>query len=710
MIKQLAKFSYKHKVIVCFIWFFILVAVIVWARSSGNAFSSNFKLSGTDSQAAIDLLDKKFPTQAGSTGYVVFKADTGMSNQATKVEIGQVLNQIGQTNEVTAIESPYSAHNQNLTSQDGKITYAIVHFRGIVTEVSPQTVKTIQDIALKANTSSLQVELGGDVFSTFRPVLTSEGIGIAAAIIILLFAFGSIIAAGLPIIIALMGIGIGISAVELLAHLIVLPNFSTELGAMLGIGVGIDYALLIITRYRQNIATKLTPEEATIRAINTAGRSVIFAGTAVVISLLGMLLMNVSFIQGLGLASAIVVAITMLAAITLLPAILGFVGTKIDTLKIHKMKNSDNDSLVFWRKWSDFILDHSWSSLIFGTLILLTLAVPFLSIRLGSSDSSSHPVTDTTRRAYDLISQGFGVGSNGPLIVSADINGPKDLAIINNLSKVLLRTSGVAQVFPAQSNKQFSAVVMQVIPTTSPQDAKTVQLINNIRDTIIPSVTGGSDVNIHVGGITATFSDLAQRLQSRLPIFIIVVLSVSFIFLLLVFRSILIPIKAVVMNILSIGAAYGVVVAVFQWGWAKNLVGIGQSGPIDSYLPMMMFAIVFGLSMDYEVFLLSRIKEEYDHTHNNDEAVSEGLARTAKVITAAALIMVTVFASFIITNFRILKEFGLGLSVAIFLDATIVRLVIVPVIMKLLGKANWWFPKWLNWLPKFHIDEGDLGS
>jgi len=708
MIKQIARISYKHRFKVIVVWVVLLSAVVLLAHRAGNGFTTQFTLPGTDSQAALNLLNNRFPNEAGSTGDIVFKASGGVYSTLNSADMQALFTKVSSLNQVVDVQSPYNTIEElNLVSPNQQIGYAVVHFNTIITGISNNTFNSIQDLVTQAGHQGLQIELGGDAFSSFRPQLTSIWVGVTAAIVILLIAFGSVIAMGLPVINALVGIGIGISLVELLAHVVSLPDFSTELGAMLGVGVGVDYALLIVTRYRQGISKNLNPEVAITTAVNTAGRSVFFAGTAVVISLLGMLLMNVGFIQGLGLASAVVVAITMLASITLLPAIISLVGAKIDLLKIPRFTKKTVRTDHLWYSWSRMLQKRPWPPLLLGLIILAVLAVPFFSIRLGSSDSSSEPTSDTTRRAYDLISQGFGVGANGPLLMAASISGPRDIAQLQNLVDALEQTPGVAYVSPLQPNSQFEAAIFQVIPTTSPENQATTKLINNIRNNIIPEFTAGSDISVHVGGITATYADLANRLQSRLPIFIFVVLAVSFALLLLVFRSIVIPIKAVIMNILSIGAAYGVLVAIFQWGWLRDLVGIGQAGPIDSYVPMIMFAILFGLSMDYEVFLLSRIKEEYNKTGDNSSAVADGLAKTARVISAAALIMVTVFASFILVNSRILKEFGLGLAVAILLDATIVRLVMVPAIMELLGKTNWWFPRWLDWLPAFHIESED---
>ncbi|MDQ6697825.1 MAG: MMPL family transporter, partial [Actinomycetota bacterium] len=475
--------------------------------------------------------------------------------------------------------------------------------------------------------------------------------------------------------------------------------------AMIGLGVGIDYALFIVTRYRQGLSEGRNPHDAVTTAINTAGRAVLFAGTTVVISLGGMLLMGVTFVQGLGIGAASVVAVTMAASLTLLPAILGFAGHNIDKFSIPGMgKNAHGNRQGFWFRWSRFLQRNPWPAVAVGLIVLLGLSIPVLSLRLGSSDASSLPTSSTTRRAYDLKADGFGPGASSPLILAAQLPRGSSPQVLAPVRAAIAHAPGVESVSPPPPRATGGVATMLVIPTTSQQNAKTLDTMNNLRDNVLPTATRGTGIQVHIGGPTALFSDLAAKLQSRLPLFIGVVLGLSFILMMVVFRSILVPLKAVVMNMLSIGAAYGVMVAVFEWGWGKNLIGLGSTGPVESFLPMMMFAILFGLSMDYEVFLLSRIKEEYDRSGHNDEAVADGLSATARVITAAAAIMVCVFGSFAFGDERVIKEFGLGLATAILVDATIVRMVLVPATMSLLGDANWWLPRWLRWLPAIHID------
>jgi len=706
MLAKIARFSFRKRWLVVLVWLAMLAGFTLWSRSAGSAFSMEFKIPGSDSQAALDLLQTLFPTRSGATGDLVFKSTADVHDPAVQRSVEDVINRISQVQHVTAVISPYSPEGATQISPDGHIARAVIQFDQNNQEIEKAvgTTGAIKNIVAGAHPDGLQFELGGQMFGDL-PAVGAEGIGLSAAVIILLVAFGSVLAMGLPIVTALFGIGIGISLVSLFSHFISLPDFTTELASMIGIGVGIDYALFIVTRYREGIRAGLDPEKATIAAINTAGRSVIFAGITVVISLLGMVLMKISFIQGLGIGAATVVAVTMLASITLLPAALGFVGQRIDMLKIPGMgRQLPSEEAGIWYKWGRMLERHAWPALLIGLVMILGLAIPVLSMRLGSSDASARPTSDTTRRAYDLEAEGFGPGSNGPLLLASRINGQADLAVLQQVQQAAQADPGVAFATPAVPNQDMTAALMQVIPKTSPQDQETLELIHRLREQILPQTTAGTGVQVHVGGLTASFDDVSQLLSERLPLFIGTVLLLSFILIMVVFRSILIPIKAVVLNMLSIGAAYGVLVAVFQWGWGKDLLGLGNTGPIESFVPMMLFAILFGLSMDYEVFLLSRIKEEYDLTHSNNMAIVKGLSRTARVITAAAAIMITVFGSFVLGDQRVIKEFGFGLAIAVLIDASLVRLVLVPAAMEIMGKANWWFPRRLEWLPEIHVD------
>ncbi|MHB0914220.1 MAG: MMPL family transporter [Thermoleophilia bacterium] len=710
MLAAIAGFSFRHRWLVLAVWIAMLAGINYWSQQAGSAFSFDFELPGSDSQGAMDILEERFPSRSGATGNLVFKADAGVDDPAVREQVAAISDRIARVPHVEAVVSPYSPEGIGQVSPEGRIARAVIQFDVSDVEISTEldTIAAIKEIVAGAGGEGVQFELGGDMFVD-QPAIGAEGVGLTAAVFILLIAFGSVLAMGLPIITALFGIGIGLSIVTLLGHVISLPDFATQLAAMIGIGVGIDYALFIVTRYRQGLREELGPEQATVQAINTAGRSVIFAGVIVVISLLGMVLMNISFIQGLGIGAATVVLVTMLASVTLLPAVLGIVGRHIDRIRIPGLgrdAHRPEDSGLGYR-WSQLLARRPWPAFIVGFVAVFTLAIPFFSMTLGSSDASSRSTSDTTRRAYDLEVEGFGPGSNGPLLLVASIDGAAGLEVLGRVQQAVAADSGVAAVTPPMPNEELTAAIMQVVPTTSPQDKGTLELIERLRQEVLPAAVPDG-VEVHVGGITASFGDISSLLTERLPLFIGAVLAFSFVLLMVVFRSIAIPVKAVILNMLSIGAAYGVIVAVFQWGWGLELLGLGAPGPIESFLPMMLFAILFGLSMDYEVFLLSRIKEEYDRTGDNTVSIAHGLHRTARVITAAAAIMITVFGSFMLGDERVIKEFGFGLAVAILIDATIVRMLLVPSAMEIMGKANWWFPRWLAWLPEIHIDGNDV--
>ena len=617
----------------------------------------------------------------------------------------------------------------------------------------------IQDIAnpiLDQNNSRslVTVEYGGDPFVSFN-LPESEVVGLLAAIIILVLAFGSVLAMGLPIGTALIGLGTGISIVTILSHVMEMPDFVVQIGGMIGIGVGIDYALFIVTRFREGLRAGLSPEEATAASIDTAGRAVLFAGITVMVSLLGMYMMGMKFIYGLAIAASTTVGVMVLAALTLLPALLSWVGHRIDvttraalialitfsTVSLFGVVFIGSLSLIavgvllaviimatsflvkswrtpikhreskpikeqFWYRWSRFIQHRPWVSLIGGLTVLLVMTLPLFGMRIALSDNGNRAEWQTARRAYDMLAQGFGPGFNGPLQLVAEVTPAEaaDSAKLAEISAAIGADKDVAFVSPATPLTD-TLVVWKVVPRESPQSENTANLVHRLRDDVLPPAVAGTDIHINVGGFTAIGVDLSDYFAKRIFLFIGAVLLMSFLLLMAVFRSLLVPLKAVIMNLLSIGASYGIIVAIFQWGYGGSLIGVGSAGPIEPFIPMMLFAIVFGLSMDYEVFLLSRMKEEFDRTGDNATAVADGLAATARVITAAALIMVAVFGSFVAGDDRTIKLFGMGLAVAVLLDATLVRMVLVPATMELLGNRNWWIPKWLDKvLPRINVE------
>jgi len=709
MLPGLARWCYRHRRLVLVAWIVLLVGVNVLAKTVGGDLEKSLTLPGTESQRAFDVMKTDF-AQPGDTGYLVFKstAPNGVQSQeAMNVIEKQVAPALRKQPHVVSIVTPFEQGGSGFVSRDGQIAYGQIQFDVQSNDVPVKVADDMRSIVSKANTPTLQVELGGSMF-TDQAQPKSEAIGLLAAIIILLVAFGSVLAMGLPIMTALFGIGTGLAIVTLLAAVTDVPSFAPEVTAMIGIGVGIDYALFISTRYREALHDGFEPEDAVIHAVDTSGRAVLFAGGTVVISLLGLFLIGLSFIRGLSIGAALAVLMVMLAAVTLLPAALGFVGRAIDKWALPRTKHPKPPEETMWARWSRVVQRRPWPVAIAGLAILLVLAIPAAGLRLGIADAGNDPVKFTTRRAYDLLSEGFGPGFNGPLIVASQLHSPADLSAMQRVAAAIEKTPDVVHVGPVIPSRNGNAAFVQVVAAGSPQDQSTTQLVHRLRDSVIPTASAGSSLDAHVGSQTAVGVDLADTMGQRLPYMFVAILLLSFILLMLVFRSILVPLKAVIMNLLSIGAAYGVIVAIFQNGWMKNLVGIGKEGPIEAWVPMMLFAIVFGLSMDYEVFLLSRIKEEYDRDHDNAAAVSHGLAKTARLITAAAAIMICVFGSFVLSDMRVLKLVGFGLAFAVFIDATVVRLVLVPATMELLGDKNWWFPKWLEWLPRIQVEGAEM--
>jgi putative drug exporter of the RND superfamily len=704
LLSRMATWCYRRRRTVVAVWLVALVGISVLGQTAGGDLLKTFSLPGSQSQKAFDVLGKEFQRK-GDTGDLVFQAKGagGVHAPSVQAAIDPIMAKLRSEPHVVSVTSPYTPAGARFVSRGGTIAYAEILFDVQANNVPINLAKTMRSIAKDASSSAVKVELGGSMF-TDQTQPASEVIGILAAVLILLLAFGSLLAMGLPIMTALFGIGIGLAGVNLLARLIDVPSFAPQVTAMIGIGVGIDYALFIATRYRERLHEGAEPEAAVVHAIDTSGRAVLFAGGTVVISLLGLFLIGVSFIRGLAVGAAFAVLFVMAAAVTLLPAVLGFVGHTIDKLALPSARRTRPIEQSFWSRWSRALQARPWTAALAGLLILVVLAIPFFSLRLGVADAGNDPTKLTTRQAYDLLSQGFGPGFNRPLLLASEIGSPGELASAGRLVTTIARDPDVAQVSPPVASPNGKGVLIQVVPKRSPQDASTTALVHRLRDHTIPDATRGTGLDVHVGGQTAIGVDLADTLGQRLPYMFLAILLFSFVLLMLVFRSLLVPLKAVIMNLLSIGAAYGVVVAIFQYGWLKNLVGIGKQGPIEAWVPMMLFAIVFGLSMDYEVFLLSRIKEEYDRDHDNSAAVAHGLAKTARLITAAAAIMICVFASFVLSDMRVLKLIGFGLAFAVFIDATVVRLVLVPATMELLGDGNWWFPSWLEWIPRIHVE------
>ncbi len=755
MLKRLGQGAHDRRVVVLVVWLLALVGIGAASGAAGSGFTSEFTLPDVESASGFDVLESEFGgLNAGQTGTIVFEATQGVDDPAVVATMSEYFTAVAAIEDVT-VRSPYSEEGAAQIARQGpragEVAYASVEVpRDYSLEEALDVAEQMRE--LEPSLDGLNVQIGGQIFTEFEPP-KSEIIGLAFAIVILILAFGSVLAMGLPIGTAIFGIGVGAGLVTLLSQLVEMPDFTLTLGIMIGLGVGIDYALFIVTRFREERHRGRSNGESTGIAIDTAGRAVLFAGTTVVISLLGMLLMGVQFVNGLAIGAAVTVAVTMVASVTLLPALLGFAGDRVEVTRWRgviaaglvalallgfglglgllamlvaiaaavivliaglfvgplkgelprRIPKPTEQTMPY--RWSRFVQAHPWPMAIGGTLALLVLALPVLSLRIGFSDEGNFAEDTSARQAYDLIAEGFGPGFNGPLLIVAELPEDTDPAVLERVSAAVAADPGVAFASPAQPNGASpTAALWQVIPTSAPQDEATYDLVDRLRDEVLPTAIDGTGVETYLTGQVAVAVDFSDYLANRLPLFFGAVLTLSFLLLMAVFRSLLVPLKAVLMNLISIGAAYGVAVAVFQWGWGGDLLGI-EPAPIEPFVPMMLFAIVFGLSMDYEVFLLSRVKEEYDRDRDNARAVADGLAATARVITAAAAIMVVVFGAFMLEDDRVIKLFGLGLASAILLDATIVRMLLVPATMELLGDRNWWLPRWLDrLLPKIDVE------
>ena len=752
MLKRLAEVCFRRRRAVVLSWVVGIVVLGGLMGAVGSGYSSDFTLPDVESKRGVDLLDEQFGGQgAGQIGNLVFEADSGIDDPQVRGVIEPFLAEVAEIEGIQSLTSPYDEGNEGQISDRGddagKIAYA--SFEAPSDASFEDTVLIGDDIrAAMPESEDVRIELGGMAFAEFE-VPSSEALGLGFAIVILIIAFGSVLAMGLPIGVALAGIVSGSIITGLLSNVMNMPEFTSTIGIMIGLGVGIDYALFIVTRFRENLHTGHNIEQSTLIAMNTAGRAVVFAGSTVVISLLGMLIMQLGFVSGMAIGMAVVVALTLLASLTLLPALLGFAGERIELTRrrgliaallvavalvgvglgipalivvtlpvavvvllasfavsslrkpvLERERRPLRETLAY--RWSRVVQHRPWTAVLVGAALLIALALPIFGLRLGFSDEGNYPEDTTTRQAYDLLADGFGPGFNGPISLAAELPAGTDPAALQAVTDAI--EPSVAFVSDPIINDESTAVLWRVVPETAPQDEATTDLVNQLRDEVLPDATAGTDLDVAVTGGVAIGVDFTDYLSQRLPYFLAAVLGLSFLLLMVVFRSLLVPLKAVVMNLLSIGAAYGVVVAVFQWGWGGGLLDI-EGAPIEPFVPMMLFAIVFGLSMDYEVFLLSRVREEWDRTGDSRTSVADGLASTARVITAAAAIMVVVFGSFIGESDRVVKLFGLGLSIAVLIDATIVRMLLVPATMELLGDRNWWIPRWLNRiLPRVHIE------
>jgi RND superfamily putative drug exporter len=710
MLERWARLAHRRRGVVMAAWVVFLAGILVGMIQFGGEFSSEFSLPGSESQKAGDLLKEKFAARANAEADLVFES-AGINNPDTRALIESTINDLRSPDPKTAthvveIESPYD--HPEYISADGTIARAIIRFDTPIEDMSISSATHVMDIVDKHNTGALHVETGGEaIYFNEQPAFGSEMLGMLAAVVILLVAFGSVVAMGLPVASALFGLFSGFAIISLSANFLGFPDFSGQFAAMIGIGVGIDYSLLVVTRFREGIHTGNSVEESIVLAITTAGKSVIFAGLVVALAFMGLFVMGIPAIAMLGTAGGIVVVLSVIVALTITPALLSLFGHRIDNWKVPFLHQTEGvDPTSMWYRLSRRIQRHPLPFALVSAAILLSMAIPILRMDLGFTDAGNGKTTLHSRRAYDLLAKGFGPGFNGPILVVADLQngGNESLA---RAGAEFSKDQGVAAVSEPFDNcgtgGSGDAAILRVFPTTKPQADETTALVKRLRKTVVPNLEN-SGAQYYLTGNTAGNVDAASQIQKRMPLLFAGVIGLSFLLLTAVFRSVVIALKAAIMNLLSIGAAYGVVVAIFQFGWGGSLIGVDK-GPVEVFLPMMMFAILFGLSMDYEVFLISRIREEYLKTGDTPTAVANGLTATARVITAAAAIMVSVFLAFVLGPDRIIKEFGIGLSTAIFVDATIVRIFLVPSTMELLRDANWWMPKWLDRiLPNINVE------
>ena len=708
----IARWCFRHRFVVIAAWVLVLVGLGALSQAVKSDYNNSFSLPGTGSTTAQQLLAKAIPAQAGDSDTIVWQVSHGTVRDATvTTRMNSVLKQIATMPEVAAVVSPYGPHGAAQISRDGRTAYATVDFAKQANNLAKADITRVIDAAKAARAPGLNVQLGGQAIEQTEQASlgVSSTVGVLAAAVVLFIAFGSLLAMLLPIVTAIAGVGGGLMAIAPLTHAINVVDFAPILGALIGLGVGIDYALFIVTRHRRGLQSGLTPEQAAVKAIDTSGRAVLFAGSTVCIALLGILVLGVSFLNGLAIASALTVVFTVLAAVTLLPALLGVFGMRVLSRRQRRQLASGAPApgaAGLWARWASTVERRPAILAVAAAAVMFVLAIPVLSLRLGSSDQGNDPSSTTTRQAYDLLADGFGPGFNGPLLLVAQTRSPADVAALRTLE------TGLPKVADVTSVRQIAATsgteVIQVTPGTSPETKATSDLISTLRNDTIPAAERGTTLRVYIGGVTATFADFATVVDAKLPWFIVTIVGLSFLLLVLAFRSLLIPGTAAVMNLLAAAASFGVLTAFFQWGWGTGAFGLGKAGPVEAFLPVVTLAILFGLSMDYQVFLVSRMNEEWVHGHRNSDAVRTGQVETARVITAAATIMICVFLTFSFLGSRDVAEFGIGLAAAVALDAFILRTVLVPAAMHLFGNANWWLPRWLDRrLPHLAIEPPD---
>ncbi|MEU6480536.1 MMPL family transporter [Streptomyces sp. NPDC047017] len=710
----LARWCVRHRLVTVLLWLLTLGGVTVAAAVAGPAYSNDYEVPGTQSGRATQLLQQGFPGLGGDSDTVVWHTASGTGTvRAADVEqtMTRTLDRIGTLPGVASVVSPYQGQGTDQISPDGHTAYATVTFTHPAQDIPAPQARAVVSAAKAAQGDGLQVELGGSAVGSTLPSggHLAEILGVAVAAVVLLLAFGSLAASLLPIATALVSVGTAYGAIGLLGHAMTVADFAPMLGMLIGLGVGIDYALFIVTRHRRGLKRGLTVTEAATSAVATTGRAVVFAGATVCIALLGMLILRLGFLNGVAVAAASTVVLTVAAAVTLLPALLSCIGPRaLSRRERRRLAAHGPEPEVptgFAARWSAFVERHPK---LLGTLalaVVAVLALPTFSLHLGTSDQGNDPASSTTRRAYDLVADGFGPGMNGPLTLVTRVHGAEDKLALDNLGTTLRATEGVAAVGPVTYDTGSTTAYLNVVPDSAPQSQRTSDLVDRLRGQVLPRAETGTSLDVHVGGVTAGYDDFAGVIVGRLPLFVGVVVGLGCVLLLLAFRSVGIPLKAAVMNVAAVAAAFGVVVAIFQWGWGSEFLGLGRAGPIEPFLPVIMVSVLFGLSMDYQVFLVSRMYEEWLETGDNRRAVRVGLAETSRVINSAAVIMISVFLAFVLSGDRVIAMFGIALAAAVALDAFVLRTLLVPALMHLLGRANWWLPRRLDRvLPRISIE------
>ncbi|MFJ8810311.1 MMPL family transporter [Streptomyces sp. NPDC102490] len=708
----LARWCVRRRLVAVLLWLLALGGVATAATLTGSAYSNDYGIPGTGSDRASRLLESRFPDLGGDSDTIVWHTTTG-TVRAADVEqaMTRTLDRVADLPGVAAVTNPYHDRDSPLISENADTAYATVTFEAAPQDIDAGQARAVVDTVEAAETDGLRIELGGGAIALTETGggHLAEAVGVAVAAVVLFFAFGSVAAALLPIATALVSVGTAYAGITLLGHAMTVADFAPMLGTLIGLGVGIDYALFIVTRHRRGLKRGLSVADAAADAVATTGRAVVFAGATVCIALLGMLILRLSFLNGVAVAASLTVLLTVAASVTLLPALLSYIGPRaLNRRERRRLAEHGPEPEVptgFAARWSAFVERHPKLLGALALVVITVIALPTLGLRLGTSDQGNDPKGTTTRQAYDLLADGFGPGVNGPLTLVTEVRGAEDRLALDNLDATLRTTEGVSSVTPVMYNSGGDAAYLTVVPESAPQSRQTSDLVERLRDEVLPRAEAGTALDVHVGGVTAGYDDFAGVIVGKLPLFVGVVIGLGCLLLLLAFRSVGIPLKAAAMNVAAVAAAFGVVVAIFQWGWGSELLGLGSAGPIEPFLPVIMVSVLFGLSMDYQVFLVSRMYEEWLETGDNRRAVRVGLAETGRVINSAAVIMISVFLAFVLSGDRVIAMFGIALAAAVALDAFVLRTLLVPALMHLLGRANWWLPRRLDAvLPRISIE------